>query len=61
MALLVHWGLHALFPAKKQTGSSPFVLQEHIRMLEGQASSSDGEVEERAEEVGYVVGDDDKI
>lgn len=29
----MHWLLHAIFPVKRQRGSSPFVLEEHAEML----------------------------
>ncbi|RDW72943.1 hypothetical protein BP6252_06850 [Coleophoma cylindrospora] len=50
MAVFVHWGLHAAFPAKKQTGQSPFVMELHRgEMIEGHqpsyesSSNHDGE------------------
>ncbi|POS81347.1 hypothetical protein DHEL01_v200277 [Diaporthe helianthi] len=32
-ALTMHWLLHAVFPAARQRGSSPFVLEAHAEML----------------------------
>lgn len=32
-SLVMHWVLHAIFPAERQRGSSPFVLEEHAEML----------------------------
>lgn len=32
-SLVMHWLLHAVFPAERQRGSSPFVLEEHAEML----------------------------
>jgi nucleobase:cation symporter-1, NCS1 family len=40
MALTVYWTLHTIFPVPRQTGSSPFVLAEHVQMLEGEQSRS---------------------
>ena len=34
MAGLVYWSLHTAFPVPQQTGYSPFVLQDHVKMLE---------------------------
>jgi nucleobase:cation symporter-1, NCS1 family len=34
VAGLVYWTLHTAFPVPRQTGYSPFVLAEHVRMLE---------------------------
>lgn len=31
--LTAHWLLHAVFPAARQRGSSPFVLEEHAQMI----------------------------
>ena len=38
-ALTVYWALHQVFPQPRHTGSSPFVLQEHVRMLRGSTKS----------------------
>lgn len=40
VSLSVHALLHAVFPAERQRGSSPFVLEEHADMVE--AIISDG-------------------
>lgn len=32
-SLTMHWLLHTVFPAERQRGSSPFVLEEHAEML----------------------------
>ena len=34
VAGFIYWALHMTFPVPRQTGSSPFVLTEHVRMLE---------------------------
>lgn len=44
-ALLIYWALHTFFPVPRQTGSSPFVLVEHVQMLHDVESESNGEVE----------------
>lgn len=44
-ALAIYWALHTFFPVPHQTGSSPFVLAEHVEMLHGESEST-GEVEE---------------
>lgn len=31
----MHGLFHAIFPAQRQRGSSPFVLEEHAEMIEG--------------------------
>lgn len=31
--LTAHWALHTVFPAERQRGSSPFVLEEHAQMI----------------------------
>lgn len=31
--LTAHWALHTIFPAERQRGSSPFVLEEHAQMV----------------------------
>ena len=36
VAGFVYWTLHSVFPSPRQTGYSPFVLAEHVRMLEEQ-------------------------
>ncbi|KAK5119841.1 hypothetical protein LTR85_007167 [Meristemomyces frigidus] len=36
VASLTYWACHTAFPAPKQTGSSPFVLAEHVQMLEAE-------------------------
>lgn len=30
----MHWLFHAVFPAQRQRGSSPFVLEEHAQMIQ---------------------------
>ncbi|KAK4501382.1 hypothetical protein PRZ48_007191 [Zasmidium cellare] len=44
-ALLIYWALHTLFPVPKQTGSSPFVLADHVQMLHSGESDSQRGVE----------------
>ena len=34
VAAFVHWALHTAFSAPRQTGSSPFFLADHVRILE---------------------------
>lgn len=48
VALLTYYVLHTAFPVPKQTGFSPFVLKEHVQMLEaeGRRGSESGEVVE---------------
>lgn len=41
IALLTYWACHTAFPVPKQTGSSPFVLAEHVRMLEAEGRKSE--------------------
>ncbi|PPJ51903.1 hypothetical protein CBER1_08794 [Cercospora berteroae] len=41
-ALAVYWALHTAFPQPRQTGCSPFVLQEHARMLGGDERTFSG-------------------
>ena len=36
VAGFVYWTLHTAFPVPRQTGYSPFILAEHVRMLEEQ-------------------------
>lgn len=61
---IIHWGLHTIAPAKKQTGSSPFEMELHrtIGHVDGEAprpyvestSSHDGEVIQVGEEKSSV-------
>ncbi|GIZ47129.1 hypothetical protein CKM354_001022900 [Cercospora kikuchii] len=44
-ALAVYWALHTAFPQPKQTGRSPFVLQEHASMLGGDERAMSGDSE----------------
>lgn len=39
-SLVMHWLLHTIFPAERQRGSSPFVLEEHAEMLYAGESES---------------------
>ncbi|KAL1303023.1 hypothetical protein AAFC00_003336 [Neodothiora populina] len=56
VAMLVHWGLHTAFPAKKQKASGPFVLQDHVRMLEGRDLGDDSDFgPEQDRHVDFVV------
>jgi len=41
VAMLTYWACYAAFPVPKQTGSSSFVLAEHMRMLEAEESKSE--------------------
>ena len=39
VAGLTYWALHTAFPVPNQRGSSPFVLADHVRMLEDEERS----------------------
>lgn len=42
-SMTVHWALHAVFPAERQRGTSPFVLEEHAQMIHiGESDSGTG-------------------
>lgn len=56
MAVAVHWALHTIFPAQKQTGSSPFVMELHRGdTLRGQQPSYDSSSNHDGETV--IVGE----
>lgn len=48
-ALTMHWLLHAVLPAERQHGSSPFVLETHAEML-NRAESDEVTVDSSEEE-----------
>lgn len=52
-SLTMHWLFHAVFPAERQRGSSPFVLEEHADMI--QYGESDGGTPESVTEADNVV------
>lgn len=44
-SLTLHWLFHAFFPAERQRGSSPFVLDEHAEMIQYGESDSVAEAD----------------
>ena len=51
----MQWSLHTIFPAKKQSGSSPFVLKEHVDVIHGHRRGSDADYTSSAYETGVVA------
>lgn len=57
IALSTYWALHTAFPVPRQTGSSPFVLLDHVRMLqEDESGRSNNESPERVDVVPAKYG-----
>lgn len=55
VSLTVHWALHAIFPAERQRGYSPFVLEEHAEILHGALSEASMPTKTDDEEKGVKV------
>ena len=54
VSLLCYWGFHAAFPVDRQTGESPFVLDQHVLVTqEGDGASSSG----RSQKETMVLGE----
>jgi NCS1 family nucleobase:cation symporter-1 len=52
----LHWALHTLFPAPKQTGGSPFVMELHAPRIDGVAFVDSHLVDVEAET--YITGEE---
>ncbi|KAK8209476.1 NCS1 family nucleobase:cation symporter-1 [Phyllosticta capitalensis] len=56
MALFAHAAFHAIFPAERQRGSSPFVLEGVAEMIHGEERSTEGSTKENESEV-HKIGE----